>query len=265
MTSTDPQQPTELLELTPVPLNLVIDWGNTRIKAGWFNGGVLVETARYVSAEALREAVAKAPPRYVIASSTSRPASELRQLLDDFDGGANWLLLSPELAIPIRNNYETPRTLGADRLAAAVGATVLFPAQNCLILDLGTCLTADFVSADGSFEGGLISPGLRMRLQAMHTFTARLPQIDNVPEPANWPPLTARNTHDAILSGAMNGIALELAGIIADYTNHHPNLRVIVCGGDGPLFINRLKPGIFAAPELVLHGLNRILLTHTQP
>lgn len=260
-----PQRQTVSMSTTASSLNLVIDWGNTRIKAGWFSGNALVDTARYVSAEALREAVTRTPPRYVIASSTSRPASELRHLLDAFDGGANWLLLSPELTVSIRNNYGTPGTLGADRLAAAVGATGLFPAQNCLILDLGTCITADFVSADGSFQGGLISPGLRMRLQAMHTFTARLPQIDTVPEPANWPPLTARTTTDAMLSGAMNGMALELAGIIADYTNHHPDLRVIVCGGDGPLFINRLKPGIFAVPELVLQGLNRILLTHTQP
>ncbi|RYF69442.1 MAG: type III pantothenate kinase, partial [Cytophagaceae bacterium] len=182
-----------------------------------------------------------------------------------FDGGANWLLFSPDLPIPIRNAYETPRTLGADRLAAAVGAASLFPAQNCLILDLGTCITADFVSADGTFQGGLISPGLRMRLQAMHTFTARLPMLDNVPGAEAWPPLTASNTREAMLSGAMNGMALELAGIIEEYTNRYTDLRVIVCGGDGPLFINRLKPGIFAVPELVLQGLNRIMLTNLQP
>ncbi|MBO0949100.1 type III pantothenate kinase [Fibrella forsythiae] len=246
-------------------MNLVIDWGNTRIKAGWFEGNTLVETARYVSAEALGDALVKSPPRYVMASSTSRPADELRTLLNAFDGGANWLLLTPDLPIPIRNAYETPRTLGADRLAAAVGAVHLFPAQNCLILDLGTCITADFVSADGTFQGGLISPGLRMRLQAMHTFTARLPLLDNVPGTEAWPLLTARNTREAMLSGAMNGMTLELAGIIEEYTNCYEDLRVILCGGDGPLFINRLKPGIFAVPELVLQGLNRIMLTNLQP
>lgn len=246
-------------------LNLVIDWGNTRIKAGWFSGDSLVETIRYPSAEALREAILKTPPRYVIASSTSHSPDELRLLLNEFDNSANWLVVNPELPVPIRNAYETPHTLGADRLAAAVGATALFPAHNCLILDLGTCITADFVSADGTFRGGLISPGLRMRLQAMHHFTARLPQIADIPDVHAWPPLTARSTREAILSGAMNGMAFELAGIIDQYANHHPDLRVIVCGGDGPLFINRLKPGIFAVPELVLQGLNRILLTHKQP
>lgn len=239
--------------------NLAIDWGNTRLKAGWFVGDRLHETARYASPDDLRAALLRQPPQHVIVCSTSRPADELRQALDEFDGGANWLLLTPDLPVPIQNGYDTPLTLGADRLAAAVGAAALCSGEPCLILDLGTCVTADFVSASNTFEGGLIAPGLRMRLRAMHTFTARLP-LPEVPGSDAWPPLTARNTHDALLSGAMNGMALELAGIIEQYTNQHPALRVIVCGGDGPLFVNRLKPGIFAVPDLVLLGLNQILL-----
>jgi type III pantothenate kinase len=239
-------------------MNLTLDWGNTRLKAGWFEQGQLRETARYTSPDDLRAALLQRPPQHVIVSSTSRPADELRQLLDDFDGGVDWLLLSPTLPVPIQNAYETPHTLGADRLAAAVGAALLFPGKPCLVFDLGTCITADFVSP-GTFEGGLISPGLRMRLRAMHTFTARLP-LPELPEPGTWPPHTARSTRDALLSGAMNGMAAELNGIIDHYANLHPDLRVIVCGGDGPLFVNRLKPGIFAVPELVLLGLHQILL-----
>lgn len=246
-------------------MNLAIDWGNTRIKAGWFDGDTLLETARYATANELGAALLKTPPRYVIASSTSHSTDQLRQQLAAFEGGVNWLIMNSDLSMPIRNGYETPRTLGADRLAGAVGAVALFPGQNCLIFDLGTCLTADFVSADGTFRGGLVSPGLRMRLRAMHTFTARLPQIDDLPTPDAWPPLAARNTRDALLSGAMNGMAYELTGIREAYANRHTDLRVIVCGGDAPLFLNRLKPGIFVLPELVLQGLNRILLTHTQP
>jgi type III pantothenate kinase len=246
--------------------NLTLDWGNTRLKAGWFEQGQLRETARYASPHELRTALLRQPPQHVIVSSTSRPADELRQLLTDFDGGADWLLLSPTLPVPIQNAYETPHTLGADRLAAAVGATTLFPGAPCLVFDLGTCITADFVSASstsgthlGTFEGGLVSPGLRMRLRAMHTFTARLP-LPDLPQPGEWPPLAARSTRDALLSGAMNGMVAELNGIIDHYANLYPALRVIVCGGDGPLFVNRLKPGIFAVPELVLLGLHQILL-----
>lgn len=245
-------------------MNLAIDWGNTRLKAGWFVGDRLHETARYASPGDLRAALLCQPPQHVIVSSTSRPAAELRQALDEFDGGADWFILAPNLPVPVRNGYDTPLTLGADRLAAAVGAAAMCPGEPCLILDLGTCLTADLVTptseqATGTFEGGLISPGLQMRLQAMHTFTARLP-LPDMPGADEWPPLTARNTHDALLSGALNGMALELAGIIEQHTNQYPNLRVIVCGGDGPLFVNRLKPGIFAVPDLVLLGLNQILI-----
>ncbi|CCH01899.1 type III pantothenate kinase [Fibrella aestuarina BUZ 2] len=243
-------------------VNLAIDWGNTRIKAGWFAGNQLQKTARYASPDDLRDALQRQPPQHVIVSSTSRPADELRLALDDFDGGADWLLLSPTLPVPVKNGYETPQTLGADRLAAAAGVAAVCPGEPCLVLDLGTCITADFVSAgeaSGTFEGGLIAPGLQMRLRAMHTFTARLP-LPELPALGEWPPITARNTRDALLSGAMNGMALELNGLIDRYTNQYPHLRVIVCGGDAPLFVNRLKPGIFAVPDLVLLGLNQILL-----
>lgn len=249
-------------------MNLAIDWGNTRIKAGWFDEDRLLETVRFRSSDELQERLQQHPPQHVIVSSTSQPAAELRQALDDFDGGADWLLLSPTLPVPIHNGYGTPQTLGADRLAAAAGAAALHAGYPCLVLDLGTCITADFVAPPSAeepatFEGGLISPGLQMRLRAMHTFTARLPLPDlptSLASADGWPPLTARNTHEALLSGAMNGMLLELNGLIHQYTNQYSDLRVIVCGGDSPLFVNRLKPGIFAVPDLVLLGLNQILL-----
>ncbi len=241
-------------------MTLAIDWGNSRLKAGWFEGHTLVKTARYVSAADLATALTETPASRVIVSSTSHTDPVLREELNALPNGSNWLIFNASIPVPLLNNYETPHTLGADRLAAAVGAAGFFPGLPCLIFDLGTCLTADFVAATGTFMGGLISPGLQMRLRAMHTFTARLPLPHPLPGADNWPPLTARNTHEALLSGAMNGMALELAGIRDAYANRYPGLRVIVCGGDGPLFLNRLKPGIFAMPELVLHGLNRILL-----
>ncbi|MBO0931654.1 type III pantothenate kinase [Fibrella aquatilis] len=238
-------------------MNLAIDWGNTRLKAGWFDGDVLVDTARFASHEALQAALPTRPAEHVIVSSTNRPADQLRADLSSFDLGADWLVLGPNTPLPIRNGYGTPQTLGADRLAGAAGAVSLFPNQPCLIFDLGTCLTADFVSADGTFQGGLIAPGFQMRLQAMHTLTQRLPLITPTPDEA--PPITAKNTRDAMLGGVLYGMTFELDGLMTHYANQHPDLRVIVCGGDGALFLNRLKPGIFAVPELVLRGLNHIL------
>ncbi|MEZ4902933.1 MAG: type III pantothenate kinase [Spirosomataceae bacterium] len=174
--------------------------------------------------------------------------------------GVHVLQLSPTLPLPIQKNYDTPATLGADRLAAAVGAKVLFPNDHCLVIDMGTCVTYDWVSAAATFEGGIISPGLRMRFQAMHTFTKRLPLIEVMPQATLlWPSLLGKSTQTAMESGAFNGLLAEMEGFIQRYQQERGECQVLLCGGDGPLFENSLKSRIFAAPNLVLIGLNRIL------
>jgi type III pantothenate kinase len=244
-------------------INLVIDWGNTRLKAGWFANNQLIDIGRYESVDKLlndigvRQAI-QPINQPILVSSTAQSAEIIGQKL----GGLNYnvLVLNGQTPLPIHNGYGTPQTLGADRVAAAVGAAALFPEQDCLILDLGTCLTADLVDRDGTFQGGLISPGVRMRLRAMHEQTARLPLIDwKADELVNWPSPTAKNTQDAILSGVLNGLLLEMNGLIDLYRHDRPELVVVLCGGDASAFESRLKPPIFAMPELVLTGLNRIL------
>ncbi|GAB4046881.1 type III pantothenate kinase [Spirosoma litoris] len=239
------------LQISPT---LVIDWGNTSLKVGWFVGSMLVETGRYASPDELVIALANRTSEHVLVSSTSRPADEIRTRLVGLQ--TDFWVLDSQTPIPIRKAYDTPNTLGADRVAAAVGAMTLFPDQDCLILDLGTCLTADLIDRDAVFQGGLISPGLHMRFRAMHEQTARLPLVDSAEE---WPDLTAKNTRAAMQSGVMNGLAFELNGIIEVYRQERPDIRVILCGGDAPAFESRLKQPIFAVPELVLTGLNRIL------
>lgn len=238
-------------------MNLVIDWGNSSLKLGWFTGPTLSRTLTIPTPDALPTLLTDQPVEHVLVSSTSRPADELRGWLNTV-GKADWLTLDSMTAVPITKRYDTPHTLGADRVAAAVGATVLFPGHDCLVIDMGTCITADLVDASLTFLGGLISPGLYMRLRAMHVFTERLPLVPLADE---WPPVTAQNTQEALQSGALNGMLFELQGIIDTYRRQYPNLAVVVCGGDAPLFESRLKPTIFAVPELVLVGLNRIL-TH---
>ena len=240
-------------------MNLVIDWGNSSLKAGWFDGVNLIKVEHLASPSLLQESLARQLPERVIVSSTSHPAETLREQLPGLSI-ADWVVLNASLAVPIQKDYDTPHTLGADRIAAAVGATVLFPETDCLVIDMGTCITADLLDRSGVFRGGLISPGLRLRLLAMHQFTARLPLIEvsdlNVDD---WPALIAKNTRQAMQSGALNGMLLELEGIIEKHRQKYPTLRVIVCGGDAPIFESNLKPPIFAVPELVLRGLNRIL------
>lgn len=239
-------------------LNLVIDWGNSSLKTGWFRGQELIGVSRYESPEILITELNKQPATHILVSSTSRPGSDIRRQLTDL--GTDFWVLDSQTAVPIRNGYDTPTTLGADRVAAAVGAVTLFPDQSCLILDLGTCLTADLVDQDAVFQGGLISPGLRMRFRAMHEQTARLPLVE-LPADVNqhWPPLTAKNTVQAMQSGVLNGLTFEINGIIENYRQERPGIVVLVCGGDASSFESRLKPPIFVVPELVLIGLNRIL------
>lgn len=240
-------------------MNLVIDWGNSSLKVGWFDDDTLQKTGHYDTAEALladlsRQRDDHKSVEHILVSSTNRSAQEIQAQL--IDAERDVLVLDAKRPVPIKKAYDTPHTLGTDRIAAAVGAVALFPEQPCLVIDMGTCMTADFVDRDAVFRGGLISPGLRMRFRAMHEQTARLPLVDLA---TKWPDLTARNTQDAMQSGVMNGMLFEMNGIIDQYHQEYPNLVVLVCGGDAPVFESRLKQPIFAVPELVLVGLNRIL------
>ncbi len=164
------------------------------------------------------------------------------------------IYLNPETLLPINKNYETPETLGSDRIAGAVGANFLFPNQNCLIIDMGTAIKYDYVSADGTFQGGIISPGKRIRFEALHTFTKRLPLV----EATEIPDLIGKSTITCIQSGVVNGIIAEVNGMIENYKNLG-DCQVILCGGDAPFFESRIKKPTFANSNLVLIGLNRIL------
>jgi len=126
----------------------------------------------------------------------------------------------------------------------------------CLVIDAGTCITYDFVDANRNYQGGGISPGLNMRFRAVHTFTAKLPLVT----PIKGARLIGDTTESSIQSGVVNGLLAEMEGIIRLYTEEFPGLRVILCGGDAGFFENQLKASIFASPELVLLGLNSILI-----
>lgn len=164
--------------------------------------------------------------------------------------------LTPATPLPIINLYRSPETLGSDRIANACGAATLFPAQNVLVVDAGTCLKFDVVTAQGEYPGGSISPGLKMRFEALHRGTGRLPLL----RPAESAPLTGYDTVTSMQAGILNGMCAEMEGIIADYRQRYPGIKVLLTGGDAPFFLNHLKTSIFAAPSITLQGLNAILL-----
>jgi type III pantothenate kinase len=234
-------------------MNIVIDVGNTRLKAGIFSQEKLEEKISFDSKEHLQEFLHQKSFENALISSVGITPAEIVPWVNVTE--KKWVL-SPLLSLPIQNLYATPETLGADRIAAVCGALSLFPEKNCLVIDAGSCITYDLVDQQGNYWGGSISPGLEMRLKAMHTFTARLPLV-KLNKQVN---LIGDTTERCLQSGALFGVLTEIEGIIEKYRANYPELKVIMCGGDASLFENQLKPTIFAAPDLVLKGLNRILL-----
>ncbi|MFN8165407.1 MAG: type III pantothenate kinase [Bacteroidia bacterium] len=158
-------------------------------------------------------------------------------------------------AIPLKNKYKTPQTLGKDRLANAVAAAFLFPGKDVLVIDAGTCLKFDFVEKGKNYLGGSISPGVDMRFEALHLLTDKLPLTEAVPSNK----LIGNTTVTAIQSGVFNGITGEIESVILRYRKLYPSLRVILTGGDAELLAGQLNLSIFAASDLVNLGLNEII------
>lgn len=233
--------------------NLAIDIGNSAIKYAVFCAEQLAQSGQVATLPALWQIPGVAPIDNIIVSSVRAAES---QMVSEIQAPGKLVLLHYQTPVPVHNHYRTPQTLGMDRLAAVVGANYLFPQADCLVIDAGTCITCDFIDRAQQFWGGSISPGLQMKFRAMHTFTQKLPLIEQAVFPV---PLAGGTTQEAMQSGVVNGTVAELDGTIAAYTQKSGNLVVVMCGGDAAFFETKLKARIFVVPELVLIGLNRIL------
>lgn len=241
-------------------MNLTIDIGNTRSKLGLFDGQELVEKSNWTNV-AIEDIIAYATNhkvKNVILSTVGIPIDA--SLEAELGRHYFYLQLNHRTPLPIDNAYGTPETLGKDRLAAIVGAWELFPKENALVIDTGTCITYDLINADGVYLGGNISPGLSMRFRAMHEFTARLPLV----EQAEMEDPVGKSTETAMRNGGQWGAALEMEGFIRLFRNRFGNLRVILTGGDTDFFAKVLKSKIFVNPDLVLRGLNKILIYNAE-
>ncbi len=241
--------------------NIALDLGNSFAKAGFFKGEQLKETKtlRAKTFDALLDYVkAKKPNAVIMASVVHVPADFLKSL----KALTTVWQLNESIDLPITINYEKPDQLGKDRIASAAAVPKIYPQSNVLSIDLGSCVTYDFVNSSGVFEGGGISPGFQMRLKAMSHFTENLPLLGQ--KELITIELIGRNTEDCMLSGTVNGLLKEVDGIIDAYKQQVKPLKVIIGGGDAPFFENNLKNTIFAEPELVLKGLNQILQFNAQ-
>lgn len=236
-------------------MNLIVDIGNTLIKLAVFDRGRIVDqrTAERLHPALMGELLDAWPVRQAIVASTRGESDEVLELLRPRVG--RLVEFTSQTPVPVANDYLTPETLGRDRLAAAVGATVLYPGRNCLIVDFGTALTIDLVTADGTFRGGVISPGMNTRFRALHDYTARLPLCAATADEE----LMGLTTDEAISRGVMNSMTFEIEGYIARMREKIDDLHVIFTGGDAKCFVKRIKNTIFANCNLVLSGLDRIL------
>ncbi|HXA02971.1 MAG TPA: type III pantothenate kinase [Cytophagaceae bacterium] len=232
-------------------MNLVIDSGNTALKAAIFEKDQLKELLHNISLEGLKAIAEKYPFKKAVISSVNESASVISEKINMM----NILIIDKHTSLPFKNLYKTPETLGTDRIAAVAGAKTFYPQAPCLAIDAGTCITFDFIDADNNYHGGSISPGINLRFKALHNFTARLPLVNRKERTE----LIGGNTEESMQSGVMKGIIAEVDGMIDSYRSRYPELQVIICGGDTPFFETNLKQSIFVVPDLVLIGLNRIL------
>ena len=176
----------------------------------------------------------------------------------------HFVLFDRNTPVPIVNRYDTPQTLGQDRLAAAVGAESLCPDENLLIIDAGSAITYDFVSDKGEYMGGNIAPGLKMRLTMLQRMTKKLPLVEV--EEHELIPLFGKNTRDAIAAGVIRGIAYEVKGYMRTLSEKVPHFQTFLTGGNAPYILNNVrtsrteKRDIRVEKNLVLIGLNTILI-----
>lgn len=240
--------------------SLCFDIGNTFIKLAVFKGDEMVNF-RSIDLKGLQivsQIIDEVTINSAIISSVSEVPLQLTEILKSKID--NLILLDSSTKLPIENDYETKETLGKDRLAAVVGANYLYPGTDLLIIDAGTAITYDFINQNGQYLGGNISPGIQMRYKALNHFTNKLPLVEMTHEPQNF----GRNTTGAVRAGVQNGIVFEVDGTIDYFKQLYPGIRVLFTGGDAKFFDNKLKNVIFVYSNLVMIGLNRILVYNAQ-
>ncbi|HEX8516802.1 MAG TPA: type III pantothenate kinase [Bacteroidia bacterium] len=236
-------------------MNLVIDIGNTRLKAAAFEGSTLKHSEAFASVDEflVSDYLSKYSFSHCIIGSV---VDDIDALVAVLKSRMPVLLFSSETPLPIKNSYRSAATLGSDRLAAAIGANEIAPGQDILVIDAGTCIKYNYVNAANEYIGGAISPGLKMRFRALHSFTSRLPLLE---ADEGFGSLIGNDTSQSILGGVQLGAAAEVNGFVEQYSERFNNIKVFLTGGDADFFAKRLKKPIFADQFLILKGLNRIL------
>ncbi len=235
---------------------LIIDIGNTLTKVAVFSGNDLVfrDQTEDIDPDYLNRFAAQFSD---IKSSILSSVKHHPESIEDFLRSRYFFIsLDHTTKIPLLNKYKTPETLGKDRIALAVGGMKRFPGSDVLIIDAGTTITYDLVTSNKEYLGGGISPGIKIRFKALNTFTGKLPLINEIKEVD----LVGNDTISSIQSGVLNGVVHEMDGMTEAYKSQFTDLKIAITGGDHIYFVKKLKNSIFATPNLVMEGLNEILI-----
>ena len=246
-------------------MNLCIDQGNSRTKVALMTDeGKLIKDLTYKQFSSAD--VERLFDLYEITDSIISSVVDIEAaIVNTLSRRSQHFVLFDHLTpVPIINHYETPQTLGQDRLAAAVGAKSLCPEQNLLIIDVGSAITYDFVSAEGEYMGGNIAPGLKMRFTMLQRMTKKLPLVEV--DENELIPLFGKNTRDAIAAGVIRGVAYEVKGYMRTLHEKMPSFRTFLTGGNAPYVLKNVRTSrsenrpIQYEKHLVLIGLNTILV-----
>ena len=246
-------------------MNLCIDQGNSRTKVALMTDeGKIINDfiyKQFSSAEVERLFDLYEITDSIISSVVNIEAAVVNTLNRR---SQHFVLFDHNTPVPIINKYDTPQTLGQDRLAAAVGAKNLCPNENLLIIDAGSAITYDFVTDKGEYIGGNIAPGLKMRFTMLQRMTKKLPLVDA--DENELIPLFGKNTRDAIVAGVIRGVAYEVKGYMRTLSEKTPHFRTFLTGGHASYILNNVRTSRTEKRELtyekhlVLIGLNTILV-----
>jgi type III pantothenate kinase len=242
---------------------LAVDIGNTRIKVAVFEGTTLLDQY-YFNNEELRNQLNFILNKYEKVSDlvVSAVGNIRKEVFSQFETQVKIHFISSDFPFPFTNRYSTPNTLGIDRMVLASGAVLKYPNQNRLIIDAGTCITYDFIDENDNYLGGAISPGIRLRFESLHNYTAKLPlltfeSLKGKDSEFEKIPFIGNSTFESINSGVINGVINEIEGFISQYEAVYPKFIIILTGGDVEFLAKRLKNTIFANSNFLLESLNQ--------
>ena len=242
-------------------LTLVIDIGNSGPKAACFDGDELLPPVARLTDDsdwaALAERVTNLGVRNILYATVANVPKQ-RWLENWKASGIGIFTLDRSRPLPFASEYTTPETLGQDRIAAVAGTLGRLPTAR-LVVDVGSCVTLDLVDCHDRYLGGNISPGIGMRLRAMHEQTARLPLVAAGTIPAA---AVGHSTELALRHGGQLGVVYEIEGLYRRLLPAHPDLQLVLTGGDAPLLLSYFSLEVLHLPHLVLRGLNQILSTY---